>query len=86
MCKILKVNRTSYYHWIRAGCVIKKVDTQLNELIKAIFIQGRNNYGTRRIADKLLELYGLIVSRKRISCIMKDLNLINLLSNQFKIP
>jgi transposase InsO family protein len=34
-----------------------------------------NNYGTRRIADKLKELYGLIVSRKRISAIMKDLNL-----------
>lgn len=75
MCKVLKVNRASYYHWIKAGCVIKKVDTQLNELIQAIFIQGRNNYGTRRIQDKLLELYGLILSRKRISNIMKDLNL-----------
>ena len=75
MCKVLKINRSSYYHWIKAGCVIKKVDTHLNELIEAIFIQGRNNYGTRRIADKLLELYGLIVSRKRISSIMKDLNL-----------
>jgi len=75
MCKILKVDRASYYHWIKADCVVKKVDTQLNKLIKSIFIQGRNNYGTRRIADKLLELYGLIVSRKRISTIMKDLNL-----------
>ena len=75
MCKILKVNRASYYHWIQAGCVVKKVDKQLNELIKSIFIFGRNNYGTRRISDKLKELYGLIVSRKRISAIMKDLNL-----------
>jgi transposase InsO family protein len=75
MCQIIKVNKSSYYHWIKAGCIVKKVDTQLNELIEAIFIQGRNNYGTRRIADKLLELYGLIISRKRISTIMKDLNL-----------
>lgn len=75
MCKILKVDRTSYYHWIRAGCVVNKKDTQLNELIEAIFIQGRNNYGTRRIKDKLQELYGLIVSRKRISNIMKNSNL-----------
>ena len=75
MCKILKVNRASYYHWIEAGYVIQKVDRQLNELIKSIFIFGRNNYGTRRIQDKLKELYGLIVSRKRISAIMKDLNL-----------
>lgn len=75
MCKILKVNRASYYHWIKTGCIIKKVDKQLNELIRSIFIFGRNNYGTRRIQDKLKELYGLIVSRKRISTIMKDLNL-----------
>ena len=71
----MKVDKASYYHWIKAGCVIKKIDTHLNKLIEAIFIQGRNNYGTRRIAGKLLELYGLIVSRKRISNIMKDLNL-----------
>lgn len=75
MCKVIKVDKSSYYHWIKADCVIKKVDKQLNELIQAIFIQGRNNYGTRRIQDKLQELYGLIVSRKRISSIMKDLNL-----------
>jgi len=75
MCKVIKVDRASYYHWIKAGQVLKKVDNQLNELIQTIFIQGRNNYGTRRIRDKLKELYGLIVSRKRISGIMKDLNL-----------
>ena len=75
MCKVIKVDRASYYHWIKADQVLKKVDNQLNKLIQTIFIQGRNNYGTRRIRDKLKELYGLIVSRKRISGIMKDLNL-----------
>ncbi len=75
MCKVIKVDKSSYYHWIKAGSIIKKIDKQLNDLIKSIFIQGRRNYGTRRIRDKLQELYGLIVSRKRISNIMKDLNL-----------
>jgi putative transposase len=75
MCKVIKVDKSSYYHWIKAGCIIRRVDTQLNDLIQAIFIQGRNKYGTRRIQDKLLKLYGLIISRKRISSIMKDLNL-----------
>jgi transposase InsO family protein len=60
---------------VSSGFVIKKVDNQLNELILAIFIHGRNNYGTRRIQSKLLELYGLITSRRRISSLMKDLNL-----------
>ncbi len=75
MSKVLKVDKSSYYHWIKAGCIINKEDTQLNNLIEAIFIQGRKNYGTRRIQDKLTELYGLLVSRKRISNIMKSLGL-----------
>ena len=75
MCKVVKVDLSSYYYWIKAGCVIKKVDKKLNELIEDIFVQGRGNYGTRRIADKLKELYGLIISRKRISNIMKELKL-----------
>ena len=62
MCKILKVNRDSYYHWIKTGCIVKKVDKKLNEIIEIIFMQGRNNYGTRRIVDKLKEF----ISRKRI--------------------
>jgi transposase InsO family protein len=75
MCKVFKVNKSSYYHWIKAGCIVKKVDKKLNEIIEIIFMQGKNNYGTRRIVDKLKESYGLIISRKRISNIMKDLNL-----------
>lgn len=75
MCKILKVNRASYYHWIKAGSIVKKSDTKLNELIEFIFIEGRYTYGTRRIKDKLLTYYGLFVSRRRISRIMKELSL-----------
>ena len=75
MCKVLKVNRASYYHWLSSGSVIRKVDIKLNELVEFIFNQGRNAYGTRRIKDKLLLYYGLFVSRKRISNIMKYLNL-----------
>jgi transposase InsO family protein len=75
MCKVIKVDKSSYYHWIKAGCVVKKTDIQLNDMIQAIFIQSRNNYGTRPIRDKLIELYGLLVSRKRISMIMKELHL-----------
>ena len=75
MCKVFEVNISSYYHWIKSGCVIKKEDKQLNNLIEVIFIKGRKNYGTRRIQDKIKELYGLLVSRKRISYIMKSLGL-----------
>lgn len=75
MCKVLKVNRASYYHWVSSGSVIKKVDVKLNELVESVFIEGNNTYGTRRIQDRLLLNFGLLVSRKRISNIMKELNL-----------
>lgn len=75
MCKVLKVNRASYYHWVSSGSVIKKVDIKLNELVESIFTEGKRTYGTRRIRNRLLLYYGLFVSRKRISNIMKDLNL-----------
>ena len=75
MCKVLKVNRASYYHWISSGSIIKKVDKKLNKLVESIFIEGKSTYGTRRIQDRLLLDFGLCVSRKSISNIMKDLNL-----------
>ncbi len=85
MCKILKVDKSSYYHWIKRGCVVKKVDEKLNELIEIIFVQGRQNYGTRRIKDKLKQRYGLLVSRRRIGAIMKDLGLIAKTKKRYKI-
>ncbi len=75
MCKILKVNRASYYHWLKSGSVIKKVDKKLNELIECIFTEGKNTYGSRRIKDRLFLSYGLFISRRRVSKLMKDLNL-----------
>ena len=85
MCRILKVDKSSYYHWIKRGCVVKKVDEKLNELIEIIFVQGRQNYGTRRIKDKLKQRYGLLVSRRRIGAIMKDLGLIAKTKKRYKI-
>ena len=85
MCRVLKVDKSSYYHWIKAGCIIKKVDEKLNELIKTIFIQGRENYGTRRIKKGLAQIYGLIVSRRRIGAIMRDLGLKAKTKKRYKV-
>jgi len=85
MCRVLKVDRASYYHWVKSGCVIKKVDEKLNELIEIIFTQGRGNYGTRPIKKALLERYGFIVSRRRIGAIMHDLGLKAKTKKRYKI-
>ena len=75
MCKVLKVNRASYYHWVSSGSIIRRVDEKLNSLVESIFIEGKSTYGTRRVKDRLLLYFGLFVSRKRISNLMKELNL-----------
>lgn len=85
MCRILQSDKSSYYYWIKSGCPAVKVDEKLNELIKIIFVQGRQNYGTRRIKDGLLQRYGLIVSRRRIGSIMSDLGLKAKTKKRYKI-
>jgi len=75
MCKILKVDRVSYYNWIRNGSVVERMDKELNMLIKHLFVQSRATYGTRRIKSLLLQGEGLIISRRRIGKIMKKLGL-----------
>lgn len=76
MCKILKVKSSSYYHWCRTGCIIEKVDEELNSLIQSIFKEGR---------EALTKKYGLIVSKRRIGNIMKSLNLMPKMKKKFKV-
>ena len=66
MCKVLKVNRSAYYHWVNNGCITNKVDERLNKLIKNIFYQYREVYGTRRIKKVLVQEYGVIVLTRKI--------------------
>jgi len=46
MCKVLKLNRSAYYHWVNNGCIVNKVDGKLNNLIKEIFYRYREVYDT----------------------------------------
>ena len=44
MCKCLEVDKSSYYHWVRSGSVVTRVDEKLNELIEIIFMQSRQTH------------------------------------------
>ena len=85
MCKIFKADKSSYYHWIKNGCIIQKIDKKLNELVEIIFIQSRQTYGTRRIKDKLVKQYGVVISRRRIKNILKYLGLSVRMKRRFKV-
>lgn len=85
MCRVLKVDTSSYYYWHRTGCIVEKVDEELNNLIKSIFKAGREAYGQRRIKEALQKKHGFIVSKRRIGSIMKSLNLIPKMRKKFKV-
>ena len=82
MCRVLHVSRSCYYHWLR---VEHQEDTKLNDLIKDIFKTSRQTYGTRRIKKRLETLYGLILSRRKISHIMKKLSLSSGIKRRFRV-
>lgn len=83
MCKVLKVSRNGYYNWCSKR--EQREDPLLVESIKTIFQKSRKTYGTRRIKQELLNLYGWIVSRARIAKVMQENNLVAKCKGGFKL-
>ncbi|MFQ9530387.1 MAG: IS3 family transposase [Roseburia intestinalis] len=67
MCRVLQVNRSTYYYEAAA----KKDESELTADIQEIFRKSRNHYGTRKIKKELADC-GKQVSRRRIGRIMKQ--------------
>ena len=75
MCSLLNIGRSSYYEWLQAEPSERSLENQrLSKKIKEIFMEGRCNYGSRRIR-KILQSDGIIISRRRIGKLMKQQNL-----------
>ncbi|RLV20643.1 IS3 family transposase, partial [Streptococcus iniae] len=72
MCRWLNIPRSSYYYK-----TVKPVsEAELEENIKAIFLESKARYGARKI-KKCLENEGIQRSRRRIRRIMHRLNLVS---------
>ena len=72
MCRVLQVNRSTYYHETRQ----KRDESALVSDITDIFRASRDNYGTRKI-KKGLQKKGEQVSRRRIGRIMRQEGLVS---------
>lgn len=85
MCKVLHVSRSRYYAW-RNDPLSKRAhaDALLTQKIKAIFAEGRENYGTRSIQNRLAQR-GIETSRKRIARLMELAGLRCKIKRKFKI-
>ena len=80
MCRVLQVNRSTYYYEAKQ----RPDETGLSTEITEIFKTSRNNYGTRKIKKELMKT-GKQISRRRIGRIMKQEGLVsNDTTTQFK--
>ena len=80
MCRVLQVNRSTYYYEAKRKPDEAELPTEITEIFKA----SRNNYGTRKIKKELVKT-GKQVSRRRIGRIMKREGLVsNYTTAQFK--
>ena len=80
MCRVLKVNRSTYYYEAKSV----HDESELISDIAEIFENSRHNYGTRKIKREL-ENQGKQISRRRIGRIMKQGGMVsNYTTAQFK--
>jgi transposase InsO family protein len=72
MCKVLKVSKSGYYHWLKLSPFKRWFQNQILSLtIDDIFKDSFESYGSPRI-KKELEKLGYDVSRPRVARIMKS--------------
>jgi transposase InsO family protein len=84
MCRVMGLSRSSYYEWL-LGPESDKVteDKEISAMINEVFVEGRATYGSRRIRQKLVQKK-LIVSRRRVSRLMKESDLAVKTKRKFK--
>jgi len=78
LCRILKVNRSTYYHYIFRRPQKKQFeleDEKLRPMIKEIFEESKERFGSRKIRAVLLQK-GIRASEKKISRLMKEMELV----------
>jgi len=85
MCKLFVVTRSSYYSWIKNGCIVEKIDKPFNTLLQKLFMEARGTYGTRRLKVVLEKRYGIIVSRRKIQKSLNQLNLKVKMKRRYKV-
>ncbi len=71
MCKVLKVSRSGYYHWLDRKPSKRSIENkELRGRIKAVYQKSKGRYGSPKIT-KELEGEGVMVSRPRVARIMR---------------
>lgn len=76
MCKLLGVSRSGYYAYASRPKSKSAIENEvISDYIKLIFNEHYGRYGCRRIKSALFNNYGLVLSRKRITRLMRSMGL-----------
>lgn len=85
MCKVLKINKSSYYSWKQRGVSQQKLRRQkLSVLIKDIYEANHRTYGARKVYEELLKL-NIKISFNTVASIMSEHRLFGVKKRKFKI-
>ena len=85
ICRVLKVNRSSYYDWLKSSPSKRQLEDELiSSKIKSIFIDSRCTYGSRRLRQSLMNI-GFLISRRRVKKLMKSMGLSCKTKRRYKV-
>jgi transposase InsO family protein len=85
MCKVFKISKSGYYHWLARKPSARQVDEQQTlELIKEVYKTSKSRYGSPKITHELKKK-GLHISRPRVARIMKRANIKSIVQKKFRI-
>lgn len=84
MCRVLRINRSGYYKWLRRQCTNKELeDKMLLEIIRFHYNKSNSRYGSPRITAAIRRS-GMIVNRKKVARVMRIHNIQAKTKKRFK--
>jgi transposase InsO family protein len=84
MCELLKVSRSSFYHWKKRKPTMRSERRAvLSAEIFSIYHWSRGRYGSPRIAREL-EAKGIKASRPFVAKLMRERDLRSIVKKKFK--
>ena len=86
LCRVMQVSASAYYEWLKAPQERDKDqhDQSIAEKARQIFIDNKQCFGSRRLADRL-QKQGFTVGRFKMRRIMRDLKLQVRYPKRFKV-
>ena len=85
MCRVFKISKSSYYHWLKSGPSRRWLENEeLLVRIKSIFDYSLKTYGSPRIKEEL-QAQGFQVSRQRVARIMKAAGIRARIPRRFRV-